>query len=82
MRTFLLILLGAVIMYIILKILSSDVAPADSTQKLKALAATQQAANLIRTNEFRELVKTKEFINFASSLAEEQVIIMSKSLAG
>jgi hypothetical protein len=82
MRNFLLIVLGAVIMYVLLKVIAGKTVTADSTVRLKKLASTQQAANLVRTNEFREIVKTKEFIDFITSLTEEQLITVSKSLAG
>jgi acyl-CoA synthetase (AMP-forming)/AMP-acid ligase II len=79
MRTFLLILLGAIITLVVLKMLSKqDLTGSGTGKKFAALAKTQQAANLIRTNEFRELVKTQEFRSLAGSLAEAEL----KSLSG
>ena len=82
MRSFLLIVLGMIIMFVILKVLSRSGAGSDSTNYFKALCDTQEAANLMKTNEFRELVKTTEFINLAGALAEEQVVALSKALTG
>ena len=83
MRIALWILLGMVVMFAILKIISK--VPGDSdrtTNYFKALCDTGEAHNLMKTNEFRELVKTQEFINLAGSLAEEQLTAMAKALTG
>jgi hypothetical protein len=79
MRSFLLILLGAVLTLVVLKIISGKVTGGSNIgKKFAALAKTQEVANLIRTNEFREIVKTQEFRSLAGSLAEEEL----KSLSG
>jgi hypothetical protein len=83
MRTVLWILLGALIMYILLRILSKSSTGASQTNtKLFALLRTQQIGNLIRTNEFRELIKTNEFKSFINTLASEQLAAMSGALVG
>lgn len=81
-RSILLIVIGMVLMYIVLKILSSKtVQPAGaSTAAFKKLASTGYAYNLIRTNEFRELVKTPEFRELVRTLAAEQVTALTSAL--
>jgi hypothetical protein len=80
MRTFLLILLGALIMYVILRVMAKQTVSSDSTSKLIILLQTQKVNNLIKTNEFREVAKTSEFQDFINTLAEEQLIAVSKAL--
>jgi hypothetical protein len=82
MRTFLLILAGAAIMYFILRILSGKPESSDSWPTIKALLKTQEFNNLIKTNEFREIAKTNEFRNVIANLAEDQVKTMSQTLIG
>jgi len=82
MRTFLLIVLGAAIMYFILRILSGKQDSGQSWPAIKALLKTQEFNNLIKTNEFREIAKTNEFRNVIANLAEEQVTSISKTLVG
>lgn len=82
MRTFLLILAGAAIMYFILRILSGKKDSGESWPAIKALLKTQQFNNVIKTNEFRELTKTSEFRNVISNLAEDQIVSVSKTLIG
>jgi hypothetical protein len=81
-RILLWIVVGAAIMFVLLKILSKTSESTDNGEKLKALLKTQQVPNLMRTNEFRELAKTKEFQRYAASLAKDQIIELSKTLAG
>jgi len=77
------IILGALIMWLLLKIMAkvSD-GKSDTTQRFFALTKTQEAHNLVRTNEFRELIKTREFLNLATSLADDQIKIISQTLTG
>jgi len=84
MRTFLLILAGAAIMYIILKVMSSGgtVESNRTWEAVKELIKLQQTNNLIKTNEFRELVKTREFQKVIGSLAKDQLSSLSKTLVG
>jgi hypothetical protein len=83
MRTALLILAGMFIMWLLLRVMSSSkVNPSASWNNIKAMLKTQQFNNVIKTNEFRELVKTSEFRNVIGSLAEDQVVTISKTLIG
>jgi hypothetical protein len=83
MRNILWVLLGALLLFIILRMIAgAGKAETLSTTKLKRLASLPETANLIRTNEFRELVKTTEFKDFARTLAAEQVVIMAQTLTG
>ena len=78
-----LVLLGMVLMYIILKVMSTGKGESSAiSEKFKALIKTQQATNLVRTNEFREIVKTSEFRSLLSVLAEDQLTAISKTLIG
>ena len=83
-KNILYIILGMLIMFVILKLLSSKTltGTGDTTKALKELAFTGEAYNLIMSNEFRELVKTPEFKKFTKTLAAEQLNILSKTLAG
>jgi hypothetical protein len=81
MKTVLWILLGALIMFVILKVMSkTSSAPSNTSAAFKKLAGTVQVRNLIRTNEFRELIKTQEFKSLALSLADEQLKTLSTAL--
>jgi hypothetical protein len=80
-RNILLVALGMLIMFVLLKIMAKNSGTmSQTTTRFNALAKTQQVANLMRTNEFREVVKTSEFIKFAESLAAEQANILISSL--
>jgi len=83
MRTFLLIALGGVLMFIILKYMSSKTATSSGTVlAFKSLAKTQEVGNLIRTNEFRELIKTSEFKTLMKTLGEDYLVEMAKTMTG
>jgi hypothetical protein len=83
MKTALYIISGMLLMYVILKIISSKaVEPNLIWNNVKTVLSTQEAKNLVKTNEFRELVKTKPFVNLIGSLAKEQLNDVSKTLAG
>lgn len=83
MRTVLLILAGALGMFIIMKVLAvrQSGVVSNTTARLKELAMTNQAYNLLKTNEFRELVKTNQFRNFVKSLAQDQVGVLATTMA-
>jgi hypothetical protein len=81
MRPIWYILIGAVAMFIFLKLLQKTMPTSATTKKLQALAKTNEAHQLIKTNEFRELVKTQEFLSFALTLAEDQMNILSTNMA-
>jgi hypothetical protein len=81
MRNFLFVLLGALLLFVILKMISGAGKNATpSTEKLRKLAFLPQTENLVKTNEFKELVKTKEFQEFVKTLAEEQAVLLAQSL--
>jgi hypothetical protein len=61
---------------------SKEASTSESWQRIKALIATQQFNNLIKTNEFREITKTSEFRSVIASLAEDQILTVSKTLVG
>ena len=82
-KNILYIVLGMLIMFVILKLLSkTSSGTGNTTAALKQLAFTGEAYNLIMSNEFRELVKTPEFKNFTKTLADDQLKVLSKTLAG
>ena len=81
MRTFLVFILGALTLFIVLKMISgAGAVQSKSTEKLKAIAFLPQTANLIKTNEFKELVKTKEFQDFIKTLIQEQAEVLVQSI--
>lgn len=83
MRTALLIFAGMILMYILLKVMSSkEASTSESWIKIKELMKTQEFNNLIKTNEFREIVKTGEFRSVVATLAEDQILSVSKTLVG
>jgi hypothetical protein len=82
-KYFLFALLGAGVMYLLLKILANNVeVKSQTTARFIDLVKTQEAFNLARTNEFKEIVKTSEFKQFVKTLAEEQINAMALSLTG
>ena len=82
MKNLIYVAIGAFLMYIVLKILSSrDVTgSSDTTAQFMALAKTPQMMNLVRTNEARELVKTPEFKQLVKTLANDQAAALSTAL--
>ena len=81
MRTILWIILGMVIMYVLLRVLSKKgIVDSNTNTQLKKLLDTPQVGLLIKTNEFRELVKTRQFKDFLISLADDQIQAISQSL--
>jgi hypothetical protein len=84
MRTIIFLLLGALIMFFVLKLLTKNKpgATSSTTKNFIALAKTPQAYELVKTNQFSNLSKTPEFRNFVSTLAGEQISAMSNALLG
>jgi hypothetical protein len=81
MRTFLLILVGMILMYIILKLLSHKTVSTDSTwQEIKPILTSSQFYNLTKTNEFRELIKMPETKKVIETMANDQVTLLAQSL--
>jgi hypothetical protein len=74
------LLIGAVLMFIILKVLSKRTDNGDTWLYSKQLLTSQQFRNLTRTNEFRELAKTPAFTKLVESLAADQITSVSQSL--
>jgi len=80
-KNILFVLLGMVLMYIILKLLSKMPDKSSETSAaLTKIALSVQFYNLTKTNEFREIVKMPEFKQFAETLAEDQLRTLSQSL--
>ena len=82
MRAALLVLAGMIIMYILLKFMASKESESQAWQRTKDLIKTQEFNNLMRTNEFREIAKSNEFRSLIGTLAEDQIITVSKTLVG
>lgn len=83
MRTTLLILAGMIIMYILLKFMASkEASDSEAWQRTKDLIKTQEFNNLMKTNEFREIAKSNEFRSLIGTLAEDQIVTISKTLVG
>jgi len=83
MRNVLLVVAGMIIMYILLKMLSKQTgSDSEAWLRIKDLLKTQQFGNVMKTNEFRELAKTNEFRSVIGTLAEDQLVSVSKTLVG
>lgn len=85
MRNIIFIIIGAGLMYLVLKILSTAGKPesdssSPTSQTFMELAKTGQALNLVKTNEFRQLVQTTQFRNFVKTLAEDQIHTIANTL--
>ena len=75
------ILLGMVLMFVILKLLSHRVvSPDDTWPQIKPIIMSQQFYNLTKTNEFRELAKMPEVSKMLETLANDQVTVLAQSL--
>ena len=82
-KYFLFALLGAGVMYLLLKILADKSKPeSQTTARFIDLARTGEVLNLVKSNEFREVAKTREFKLFVKTLAEEQINAMAVTLTG
>jgi len=81
-RDLLFIAIGALGMFLIVKILSSGAATGGGTSKaVMNLIKTQQAVNLAMTNEFRELVKTPQFKMLVKTLAANELKALENAMA-
>jgi hypothetical protein len=81
-KNILFVLLGAFLMYLVLKIISSRALTGSGTSKAAMnVLKTQQAANLIMTNEFRELARTAEFKYLLKTLAANEINAMTNAMA-
>ena len=73
--------LGMVLMFVILKALSSKTVSTSNTSKdIKAILFSQKFANLARTNEFRELAKMPEFTELLKGLASDQLKTIAQAM--
>lgn len=67
-------LIGAVLMFVILKLVSKKEKKESKTfENFKEVAMTPEAKALIKTDEFKELIKTDQFIKFATVFGVEQL---------
>lgn len=79
-RDILFALIGAAAMFLLMRILSSTMSGGNTSKAAMELLKTQQAANLILTNEFRELAKTPQFKTLATTLAANELNILSNAM--
>ncbi len=81
-RDLLFIAIGALGMFLLVKILSSGAVSGGSTSKAAMnLLKTQQAVNLMLTNEFRELVKTPQFKTLVKTLAANELNALENAMS-
>lgn len=82
MKNVLLILAGAVAMFIVLKLVSSGkpIPESKTTENFKKLIATKQAQELIQTPQFKNVLLTPEFKNLAKGIADTYLIDIAKKL--
>ncbi len=76
------ILIGAVLMFIILKLLTKGKPiPDDKTsENFQLLLGTKEAHELIRTPQFADVLMTKEFKNLAAGIADKYIMDIAKKL--
>ena len=84
MKTFLLILVGAVLMFVILKFISTKpvVTNSETSANFNKLLNTPEAGKLIQSSEFTNLLLTKEFRTLAKGIGDEYLSSITKSLTG
>ena len=82
MKTALYILIGAAIMFLILKVFSFGKPIPESKMKdnFKKLVATKQAQDLIRTPQFKALLLTPEFKEVIKGIADTYLEDIAKKL--
>lgn len=80
-RDLLFIAIGALGMFLIVKILSSGAASGNTSKAVTNLIKTQQAVNLAMTNEFRELVKTPQFKMLVKTLAANELKALENAMS-
>ena len=82
MKTFLFIIIGAVAMYVILKVLSSGkpISENKTTEDLKLFLQTKEANELIQTPQFAAILLTKEFRNLMKDIADAYINELTKKL--
>ena len=84
MKTFAYILIGAVLMFVILKFLSTKpvVTPTETSNNFKNLMRTNEAILLLSTDQFNNLLLTPEFKKLARGISDEYIRTITKSLLG
>ena len=84
MKTFAYILIGAVLMFVILKFLSTKpvVTPTETSNNFKNLMRTNEAILLLSTDQFHNLLLTPEFKKLARGISDEYIRTITKSLLG
>jgi len=82
MKTFLFILIGAVAMFIILKVMSSGKPVSENKTKedLKLFLQTKEANELISSPQFSAVILTKEFRNLLKDIADDYINELTKKL--
>ena len=82
MKTALYILIGAAVMFIVLKVLSSGKPISENKTKedLKLFLATKEANELLQTPEFTAVLLTKEFRNLLKDIADSYINELTKKL--
>lgn len=76
------ILIGAVIMFIVLKLLSKGKPIADdkTSENFQLLLGTKEAHELIRSPQFAAVLTTPEFKNLAKGIADKYIMDIAKKL--
>jgi hypothetical protein len=80
MRNILLIILGAVIMFIVLKVLSKKTVKQSTSSGIKEILLLPETLKLAKTTEFKNLSDTPEFRNYIKTLSQEQIYELAKTL--
>lgn len=82
MKEALIFLLGAVVAYVVLSMLTkkSETSNTDSTAYLKKLAVLPETVDLLKSKEFKNLSMTPEFKQYVKTLTQEQIYVLAKSL--
>ena len=84
MKIFLYILVGAVVMFVVLKFISTKpvVTNSETSANFNKLLNTPEAGKLIQSPEFADLLLTKEFRTLAKGIGDEYLTSITKSLTG
>lgn len=83
MKNILFILIGAVSMFVILKILSAGkpvVTDSQNSENFKKLLGTPEAQKLISSKEFKATLRTKECKELLRGVADQYIITLTKNL--
>jgi len=82
MKTFAYILIGAVLMFVVLKFLSTKpvVTPSETSENFKKLMSTPEAVILISSDQFANLLLTPEFKKLAKGISDEYIRTITKSI--